>query len=67
MELLGAVIVMDCSVAAVTVRVNEFELIPDWEAVTAVEPVPTPVARPVALILAAAGFDELQVTEVVRF
>lgn len=67
MELLGAVIVMDCSVGAVTVSVNELDEIPDWEAVMVVEPVVTAVARPVALMLATAGFDEAQVAEVVRF
>jgi hypothetical protein len=31
-----------------------------------VEPVPRPVARPELLIVATAGFDELQVTDVVK-
>ena len=66
-ELLGAVIVMDCSVGAVTVSVTEFEVIPLWEAVMVVEPVVTAVARPLAPILATAGFDEIQVAELVRF
>ena len=32
-----------------------------------VEPLPSPVANPVELILAAAEFEEVQVAEVVRF
>lgn len=66
-ELLGAVIVMDCSVGAVTLSVKEFDVIPVWEAVMLVEPVLTAVARPLALILATAELDEAHVAEVVRF
>jgi hypothetical protein len=36
------------------------------DALMVVEPVPTPTARPEALIVATAWFDELQVTDVVR-
>ena len=66
-ELLGAVIVMDCRVGVVTVSAKEVDVIPLWEAVMVVEPVPTAVARPVALMLATAGFDEAHVADVVRF
>ena len=44
-----------------------FEVIPLWVAVMFVEPMATAVSRPVALTLAAAVFEELQVTELVRF
>ena len=60
-------IAIDCRVAAVTVRVSEFDVIPFWDAVMVVEPLPTPVARPLELILAAAEFEEVQVAELVRF
>ena len=58
---------MDCSVAAVTVSVSEFDETPFWAAVMAVEPVPSPMASPLGLMLAVAGFDEVQVAELVRF
>src|SRR5207302_1991562 len=66
-ELLAAEMVMDCSAAAVTVRVNEFDVTPFWAAVTLVEPAATPIARPLPSMLAAEGFEELQMTEFVRF
>jgi hypothetical protein len=66
-ELLGALITIDCSVAAVTVSVTEFDEIPFWVAVITVEPVPRPAASPLGLMLAAAGFEEVQVAELVRF
>lgn len=59
--------VIDCRVAAVTVKVSEREVIPLSAAVILVEPVATPVASPLALIVAAAGLEETQVAELVRF
>ena len=67
MEVLGAVMEIDCSVAAVTVRVNELEVIPFWVAVMLLEPTAAPVARPVALTLTAAGLEEAHVAVFVRF
>jgi hypothetical protein len=64
--LLVALIVMDCSTGAVTVRVKGLDVIPLWVAVISVEPIPTPVARPLALMLAVAEFEEAQVAELVR-
>jgi hypothetical protein len=57
---------MDCNVAAVTVRPVEPTM--DDEVALIVEaPTPVPVARPPAMIVAAAVFDELQVAVLVRF
>src|SRR6266478_5496450 len=58
---------IDCSTAAVTVSTAVFEVIPLWVALMSLEPMATPVARPVALIVAAAVLEEVQVTELVRF
>jgi hypothetical protein len=58
---------IDCRVAAVTVRAVVFEVTPFCVAVTLLEPTPAPVARPVLLIVAAAVFDEAHVAEFVRF
>ena len=67
---LAGVTEMEASVAAVTVRVVDPEMLPDI-AVTVVEPVATGVARPlepVALLIAATPvLEELQVTDAVRF
>ena len=66
-EVLGAVMEIDCNVDAVTVRVNEFEVIPFWVAVMLLEPIAAPVARPVVLIFTDAWLDEAQVAVFVRF
>ena len=58
---------IDCSVAAVTVSVSEFDVIPFWVAVMVVEPVARLVARPLALMVAVAGLEEVQIADVVRF
>lgn len=58
--------VIDCSVAAVTVRARLLDVIPLCEALTLLEPVPVPVTRPLALMVAAAVFEEVHVTELVR-
>ena len=58
---------MDCKIAAVTVKVSEFEVIPLWAAVILVDPTATPVAKPPALIVAVAGVEESHVAELVRF
>src|SRR3954449_1632512 len=65
-ELLGAVTVIDCRAAAVTVSAKVLEVTPLCAAVMLVEPMPEPVARPPVLIVAAAVLEEAQVTEVVR-
>ena len=64
---LPALIVMDCSVAAVTVKAKLFDAIPFWDALMLLEPIAAPVARPVALMLAVAGLEEVQVAVFVRF
>jgi hypothetical protein len=66
-EELGAVIAIDCSVAVVTVRVNEFEVMPLEEAVIADVPTPTAVAKPAALMVATLGVAEFQVAVTVKF
>ena len=65
MELFGAVIVIEVSVAAVTVRVKLLEVMPPCVALMCAEPTPAPVAKPAALIVTAAVLSELQVTELV--
>lgn len=66
-EVLAAEIVIDCSVAAVTVSAKVFEVTPLWVAVMLTEPMPAPVANPAALIVATAVLDEFHVAELVRF
>lgn len=60
-------IVIDCSVAAVTVTVIALEVTPLCVAVMLLEPVPAPVASPAVLIVTAAVVDEVHVAEFVRF
>jgi len=64
----AGVTAIDCSVGVVTVNVVE----PDTAertnlAVIVVVPAATPVARPLALIVAVAGVAEVQLTDAVRF
>lgn len=59
--------VIDCSVAAVTVKAKLLEVIPFWAAVMLLEPIAAPMATPAALILTAAEFDEAHVAVLVRF
>jgi hypothetical protein len=66
-EVLAAEIVMDCSVAAVTLSARVLDVIPLWEAVTLVEPTLCPVASPFALIVATLVLDEVHVTELLMF
>src|SRR5437764_1057618 len=66
-EALAALMLIDCSVAAVTVSTSVLEVTPLCVAVMLVEPTPVPVARPLALMVAADAFEEAQATEVVRF
>lgn len=60
-------IVIDCSVTAVTVtvRVKLLDVIPFWVAVMTLDPALTPVLIPPAVRLATAGLEELQVAEFV--
>lgn len=67
MEELPALIAIDCNTAAVTVSATAFEAMPPWLAETFADPTEFPAARPPTLIVATAVFEELQVTEVVRF
>jgi hypothetical protein len=57
---------IDCSVASVTVNVVDPLTAPDVALIVDV-PTPAPVARPPAVIVAAAVFDELHVAVLVRF
>ena len=66
-ELLAAVTAIDCSVAAVTERATALEVTPLWLAAMLLEPIANAVASPLGLMVAAAVFEELHVTEFVRF
>jgi len=65
-EELFALTVIDCSVAAVTVSAEIFDVIPFWLAVMLVDPIAVPVARPVALMSATVGLELAQITAFVR-
>src|SRR5215470_5330154 len=62
-----ALTLIDCSVAAVTASAKLLEVIPLWVAVILLEPMAAPVARPVALMLTAVGFELPHVAVLVRF
>ena len=64
-ELFGAVIAIDVSVAAVTVSVKLLEVIELWAAVMCADPTPAPVANPPAAIVTADRLSEAHVTEAV--
>ena len=64
---LTALMVIELSVAAVTFNATEFDVTPLCVALTLADPTALPVASPAVLMLAAAAFDELQITELVRF
>ena len=64
-EALALLIVIDRSVAAVTVSAIAFEVIPPCVAVMLLVPADNPLATPPGLIPATAGFDEVQITELV--
>ena len=66
-EALFALMVMDCSAAAVTVSVIEFDVMPFCVALIALLPAATPVANPVALTVATEAFDEFHVAELLKF
>jgi hypothetical protein len=66
-EELLALMVIDCSVAAVTDRAILFEVIPFCVAVMLLDPIAAPVAKPVVLMLTVAGLEEAQVEVLVRF
>src|SRR5215470_3885754 len=59
--------VIDCSVAAVTASAKLFDVIPFWVAVMLLEPIASPIARPVALTFTVAGLEDAQVAVLVRF
>ena len=67
MDVLAAVMVMDCKVAAVTVSAIVFEVTPPCVAMMLLDPIPAAVARPLVLIVAAVVFDDVQLAELVRF
>ncbi len=63
----AGVTAIDCSVAAVTVSTSTGEVTPLRLAVMLLVPTATPVANPAAVMVAAAVFDEFQVTCAVTF
>lgn len=67
MEVLAAVIVIDCSVAAVTVSVMLFDVIPFWDALMLVDPTACAVANPAAFTLPTPVFEEAHATELLMF
>jgi hypothetical protein len=67
MELFGAVIAIEVSVADVTVSVKLLEVIELWLAVICADPTPAPVASPPAAIVTADRLSEAHVTELVMF
>ncbi len=67
MEAVVGVTAIDVSVAAVTMSVAELLVIPESDAVIINEPAATPVATPLAAIVAAAVFEDAQVTVEVMF
>ena len=66
-DVLTALIVIELSVATVTFNATLFDVTPLCVALILADPTALPVARPPVLMLATAVFDELQVTELVRF
>jgi hypothetical protein len=66
-EMSAGLTAMDCSTAGNTVSNAEFETIDPDPAVIVVEPVPQPLARPIASIVATVDNEEAQFTEVVTF
>jgi hypothetical protein len=64
-ELLGAVIAIEVSVADVTVSVKLLEVMELWLAVMCADPTPAPVASPPAAIVTADRLSEAHVTELV--
>jgi hypothetical protein len=66
-DVLAAVTAIDCSVAAVMVKVMLLDVIPFWDALMVADPTPCPVANPDALTLATLVFDEAHVTELLMF
>ena len=67
-EELLALILIDCSVAALTVSGKLLEVIPFWVAVTLLEPTAIPVAKPpLVAMLTAAVLDEAHVAVLLRF
>lgn len=67
MEALAALIVMDRSAAAVIVRTIALDVTPFCVALIVLVPAFTPATIPAAVMVATDVFDELQVTEFVRF
>ena len=66
-ELFGAVIAIDVSVAAVTVNGKLLDVMPPCTAVMLDDPTPAPVANPVALMVTAARLVDIQVADAVMF
>ena len=66
-EELLALMLIDCSVAVLTVSGKLLEVIPFWVAVTLLEPTAIPVAKPLVAMLTAAVLDEAHVAVLLRF
>ena len=66
-EALAALMLIDCSVAAVTVKAMLFDVMPVWVALMFADLVLFAVARPLALTVATELLEEFHVAELVRF
>lgn len=66
-EVLTAVMLIDCNVAAVTVSAIVFEVTPLCVALMLLDPVPAPVASPLAVTVTTAELEDVQLAELVRF
>ena len=64
---LAPVLVREPEITAVTVNPKLFDVIPFWAAVILVEPIATPVARPVELMVAFAGIELAHVAVLLKF
>lgn len=67
MEALASVIVIDCSVEAVTMSAIVFEVTPPCVALILLDPAEAPVPTPAPVMPNTAGFEDVQVAELVRF
>jgi len=66
-EELGPLMVIDARVGAVTLNGRTLDVIPPLLAEMLVMPPATPVARPLELMIATPGLEDVQLTTLVRF
>lgn|SRR5581483_1001100 len=67
MEVLGALTMIDCNVAAVTAIAMLLEVIPFWDALMFADPTPCAVANPPAFTVATLLLEEDHATELLMF